>query len=87
MARRRCTPKLKAQVMLKVLSGGKRPGQAARASGVHPTRWGSGSGAWWSGLRRSSPMRWRSTSTSAGSGVWRQEEGGDRASKNEQQGP
>ena len=36
MARRRYTPKLKAQVVLEVLSGEKTPGQVAKAYGVHP---------------------------------------------------
>ena len=36
MARRRYTPKLKAQVVLEVLAGDKTPGQVARAYGVHP---------------------------------------------------
>ena len=36
MARRRYTPKLKAQVVLEVLGGEKTPGQVARAYGVHP---------------------------------------------------
>lgn len=35
MARRRYTPKLKAQVVLEVLSGEKTPGQVARAYGIH----------------------------------------------------
>ena len=36
MARRRYTPKLKAQVVLEVLEGDKTPGQVAKAYGVHP---------------------------------------------------
>ncbi len=36
MARRRYTPKLKAQVVLEVLGGEKTPGQVAKAYGVHP---------------------------------------------------
>ncbi|MXW56700.1 MAG: transposase [Gemmatimonadales bacterium] len=36
IARRRYTPKLKAQVVLEVLSGEKAPGQVAKAYGVHP---------------------------------------------------
>ena len=36
MARRRYTPKLKAQVVLEVLTGGKTPGQVAKAYGVRP---------------------------------------------------
>ena len=36
MARRRCTPKLKAQVVLEVLAGDRTPGQIAKAYGVHP---------------------------------------------------
>ena len=36
MARRRYTPKLKAQVVLEVLAGDKTPGQVAKAYGVHP---------------------------------------------------
>ena len=36
MARRRYTPKLKAQVVLEVLAGGKTPGQVAKAYGVRP---------------------------------------------------
>ena len=35
-ARRRYTPKLKAQVVLEVLAGDKTPGQVAKAYGVHP---------------------------------------------------
>ncbi|WP_425154447.1 transposase [Candidatus Palauibacter sp.] len=50
MARRRYTPRLKAQVVLEVLSGGKTPGQVAKAYGVHPN-----SVQLWSGRRRSSP--------------------------------
>ena len=34
--RRRYSPKLKFQVVLELLSGGKSPGQIARAYGVHP---------------------------------------------------
>ena len=36
MARRRYTPKLKAQVVLEVLARDKTPGQIAKAYGVHP---------------------------------------------------
>jgi transposase-like protein len=36
MAQRRYSPKLKAQVVLEVLTGAKTPGQVARAYGVHP---------------------------------------------------
>lgn len=36
MVRRRYSPKLKAQVVLEVLTGEKTPGQVARAYGVHP---------------------------------------------------
>ena len=36
MARRTYTPKLKAQVVLEVLTGEKTPGQVAKAYGVHP---------------------------------------------------
>ena len=36
MPRRRYTPKLKGQVVLEVLAGGKTPGQVAKAYGVHP---------------------------------------------------
>ena len=36
MARRRYTPKLKAQVVLEVLAGDKTPGQVAKAYGAHP---------------------------------------------------
>ena len=36
MARRRYTPKLKAQMVLEVLSGEKTPGQVAKAYGGHP---------------------------------------------------
>ena len=36
MARRRYTPKLKAQVVLEVLAGDRTPGQIAKAYGVHP---------------------------------------------------
>ena len=35
-ARRRYTPKLKAQVVLEVLARDKTPGQVAKAYGVHP---------------------------------------------------
>ena len=35
-ARRRYTPKLKAQVVLEVLAGDKTPGQVAKAYRVHP---------------------------------------------------
>ena len=41
MARRRYTPKLKAQVVLEVLSGEKTPGQVAKAYGVHPNSVGA----------------------------------------------
>ena len=36
MARRRYTPKLKAQLVLEVLAGDRTPGQVAKAYGVHP---------------------------------------------------
>ena len=36
MARRRYTPKLKAQVVLEVLAGDRTPGQIAKAYGVNP---------------------------------------------------
>ena len=36
MARRRYTPKLKAQVVLEVFAGKRTPGQIAKAYGVHP---------------------------------------------------
>jgi transposase-like protein len=36
MARRTYPPKLKAQVVLEVLTGEKTPGQVAKAYGVHP---------------------------------------------------
>ena len=36
MARRRYTPKLRAQVVLEVLAGDRTPGQIAKAYGVHP---------------------------------------------------
>ena len=36
MARPRYTPKLKGQVVLEVLAGGRTPGQLAKVYGVHP---------------------------------------------------
>ena len=67
MARRRYTPKLKAQV---VLGGDRAPGQVAKAYGVHPNSVGLWKRRLSSGRRRSSPKRRRSTSTSVASGIW-----------------
>lgn len=71
MARRRYTPKLKAQVVLEVLAGDRTPGQIAKAYGVHP----NSGGALEAALHRAGagdlqPRKGRSTSTSVGSGTW-----------------
>ena len=61
MARRRYTPKLKAQVVLEVLET-RRPARWPRRTGCTRTRSGSGNGASSSARRRSLLRRRRSTS-------------------------
>ena len=68
MARRRYTPKLRAQVVLDVLVGDKTPGQVAKAYGRTRIQSGTGSGGSSNGLQRSSTRPSLNSASLAGSG-------------------